>query len=392
MSQVAIVAAKRTAVGNFAGTLASVSADELGATVIRQLLADTGLTADQVSEVILGQVLTAGQGQNPARKATINAGLPETCPAMTINKVCGSGLKAVSLGVQAILLGDAEIVIAGGQENMSQSGHVLLGSRDGFRMGNASLVDTMLKDGLTDTFGGYHMGITAENVAKKYGISREEQDEFAAASQAKASKARAEGRFDDEIVPVMVPQRRKDPIEFKVDEFIRDGVTAEALGKLRPAFDKEGTVTAGNASGINDGAAAVMLMTVEKAEALGLPILVKVKAYASAGVDPEIMGTGPIPATELCLKKAGWTHADLDLVEANEAFAAQAIGVNKGLGWDTSKVNVNGGAIAIGHPIGASGCRVFVSLIHEMIKRDAKKGLATLCIGGGQGVALAIER
>ena len=392
MSQVAIVAAKRTAVGNFAGSLASVSADELGATVIRQLLADTGLSADQVSEVILGQVLTAGQGQNPARKATMNAGLPETCPAMTINKVCGSGLKAVSLGVQAILLGDAEVVIAGGQENMSQSGHVLLGSRDGFRMGNASLVDTMLKDGLTDTFGGYHMGMTAENVAKKYGISREEQDEFAAASQAKASKARAEGRFDDEIVPVMVPQRKKDPIEFKVDEFIRDGVTAEALGKLRPAFDKEGTVTAGNASGINDGAAAVMLMTVEKAEALGLQVLAKVKAYASAGVDPEIMGTGPIPATELCLKKAGWTHEDLDLVEANEAFAAQAIGVNKGLGWDTSKVNVNGGAIAIGHPIGASGCRVFVSLIHEMMKRDAKKGLATLCIGGGQGVALAIER
>ena len=392
MSQVAIVAAKRTAVGNFAGSLASVSADELGATVIRQLLADTGLSADQVSEVILGQVLTAGQGQNPARKATMNAGLPETCPAMTINKVCGSGLKAVSLGVQAILLGDAEVVIAGGQENMSQSGHVLLGSRDGFRMGNASLVDTMLKDGLTDTFGGYHMGMTAENVAKKYGISREEQDEFAAASQAKASKARAEGRFDDEIVPVMVPQRKKDPIEFKIDEFIRDGVTAEALGKLRPAFDKEGTVTAGNASGINDGAAAVMLMTVEKAEALGLPVLAKVKAYASAGVDPEIMGTGPIPATELCLKKAGWTHQDLDLVEANEAFAAQAIGVNKGLGWDTSKVNVNGGAIAIGHPTGASGCRVFVSLVHEMIKRDAKKGLATLCIGGGQGVALAIER
>jgi acetyl-CoA C-acetyltransferase len=392
MSQVAIVAAKRTAVGNFVGSLASVSADELGATVIRQLLADTGLSADQVSEVILGQVLTAGQGQNPARKATINAGLPETCPAMTINKVCGSGLKAVSLGVQAILLGDAEVVIAGGQENMSQSGHVLLGSRDGFRMGNASLVDTMLRDGLTDTFGGYHMGMTAENVANKYGISREEQDEFAAASQAKASKARAEGRFDDEIVPVMVPQRKKDPIEFKVDEFIRDGVTAEALGKLRPAFDKEGTVTAGNASGINDGAAAVMLMTVEKAEALGLPVLAKVKAYASAGVDPEIMGTGPIPATELCLEKAGWTHQDLDLVEANEAFAAQAICVNKGLGWDTSKVNVNGGAIAIGHPIGASGCRVFVSLIHEMMKRDAKKGLATLCIGGGQGVALAIER
>ena len=392
MSQVAIVAAKRTAVGNFAGSLASVSADELGATVIRQVLADTGLSVDQVSEVILGQVLTAGQGQNPARKATINGGLPKTCPAMTINKVCGSGLKAVSLGVQAILLGDAEVVIAGGQENMSKSSHVLLSSRDGVRMGNASLVDTMLKDGLTDTFGGYHMGMTAENVARKYGISRKEQDEFAAAPQSKASKARSEGRFDDEIVPVIVPQRKRDLVEFKVDEFIRDGVTAEALGKLRPAFDKEGTVTAGNASGINDGAAAVMLMTVEKAEALCLPILAKVKAYASAGVDPEIMGTGPIPATEQCLKKAGWTHEELDLVEANEAFAAQAIGVNKGLGWDTSKVNVNGGAIAIGHPIGASGCRVFVSLIHEMIKRDAKKGLATLCIGGGQGVALAIER
>ena len=311
---------------------------------------------------------------------------------MTINKVCGSGLKAVSLGVQAVLLGDAEVIIAGGQENMSRSSHVLLSSRDGVRMGNASLVDTMLKDGLTDTFGGYHMGMTAENVARKYGISRKAQDEFAAASQSKASKARSEGRFDDEIVPVIVPQRKRDPVEFKVDEFIRDGVTAEALGKLRPAFDKEGTVTAGNASGINDGAAAVMLMTVEKAEALGLPILAKVKAYASAGVDPEIMGTGPIPATEQCLKKAGWTHEELDLVEANEAFAAQAIGVNMGLGWDTSKVNVNGGAIAIGHPIGASGCRVFVSLIHEMIKRDAKKGLATLCIGGGQGVALAIER
>ena len=392
MSQVAIVSAKRTAVGNFSGSLASVSADELGATVIRRLLADTKLSVDQVSEVILGQVLAAGQGQNPARKAAINAGLPATCPAMTINKVCGSGLKAVSLGVQAILLGDAEVVIAGGQENMSQSGHVLLGSREGFRMGNASLVDTMLRDGLTDTFGGYHMGITAENVAKKHGISREEQDQFAATSQAKASRARAEGRFDDEIVPVMVPQRKKDPIEFKVDEFIRDGVTAEALSKLRPAFDKDGTVTAGNASGINDGAAAVMLMTVEKAESLGLPILAKVKAYASAGVDPEIMGTGPIPATEHCLQKAGWTHDDLDLVEANEAFAAQAIGVNKGLGWDPAKVNVNGGAIAIGHPIGASGCRVFVSLIHEMIKRDAKKGLATLCIGGGQGVALAVER
>ena len=392
MLEVAIVAAKRTAVGNFAGTLASVPADELGASVIRQLLLDAGVTSNQISEVILGQVLTGGQGQNPARRATINAGLPASCPAMTINKVCGSGLKAVSLGVQAIVCGDADVVIAGGQENMSQSGHVLLGSRDGIRMGDASLVDTMIKDGLTDTFGGYHMGITAENVAKKYDISREEQDEFAAASQQRASKARSEGRFDDEIVPIMVPQRKKDPIEFKVDEFIRDGVTAEALGKLRPAFDRQGTVTAGNASGINDGAAGVMLMGVDEAKRFGLPILAKVKAYASAGVDPEIMGTGPIPATELCLEKAGWTHADLDLIEANEAFAAQAIGVNRGLGWDVTKVNVNGGAIAIGHPIGASGCRVLVSLIYELIKRDGKKGLATLCIGGGQGVALAIER
>ena len=392
MLKVAIVAAKRTAVGNFAGTLASVPADELGASVIRQLLLDAGVAPNQISEVILGQVLTGGQGQNPARRATINAGLPASCPAMTINKVCGSGLKAVSLGVQAIVCGDADIVIAGGQENMSQSGHVLLGARDGIRMGDASLVDTMLKDGLTDTFGGYHMGITAENVAKKYDISREEQDKFAAASQQRASKARSEGRFDDEIVPIMVPQRKKDPIEFKVDEFIRDGVTAEALGKLRPAFDRQGTVTAGNASGINDGAAGVMLMGIDEANRLGLPILATVKAYASAGVYPEIMGTGPIPATELCLEKAGWTHADLDLIEANEAFAAQAIGVNRGLGWDVTKVNVNGGAIAIGHPIGASGCRVLVSLIYELIKRDGKKGLATLCIGGGQGVALAIER
>lgn len=392
MSQIAIVAAKRTAVGSFSGSLAGVSADALGATVIRQLLADTGVEPSAVSEVILGQVLTAGQGQNPARKAAVDAGLPETCPAMTINKVCGSGLKAVALGMQAILCGDAEIVIAGGQENMSQSGHVLLGSRDGFRMGNAVMIDTMLRDGLTDTFGGYHMGVTAENIAKQFDISREEQDAFAAASQQKAATARAEGRFEAEIVPVMVPQRKGDPVAFASDEFIRDGVTAEALGKLRPAFDKAGTVTAGNASGINDGAACVMLMTVEKAESLGLPILVRIKASASAGVNPEIMGTGPIPATTACLAKAGWTHQELDLIEANEAFAAQAIGVNRGLGWDTEKVNVNGGAIAIGHPIGASGCRVLVTLIHEMVKRDAKKGLATLCIGGGQGVALAIER
>ena len=392
MKQVAIVAAKRTAIGSFAGSLATVSADQLGAEVIRQLIVDTGIAADTVGEVIMGQVLVAGQGQNPARKAALNAGLPETCPAMTINKVCGSGLKAVGLGVQSILLGDSDIIIAGGQENMSQSGHVLLDSRNGFGMGDASLVDTMLKDGLTDTFGGYHMGVTAENVARKFAISREEQDAFAAASQKKAFKARAEGRFEHEIVPILVRKRKADLVEIKIDEFIRDGVSLEGLGKLRPAFDKEGTVTAGNSSGINDGAAAVMLMSVERAESLGLPILAKVVAFASAGVDPEIMGTGPIPATKKCLKKAGWAHQDLDLVEANEAFASQAIGVNVGLGWDTSKVNVNGGAIAIGHPIGASGCRVLVTLIHEMIKRDARKGLATLCIGGGQGIALAIER
>ena len=392
MKQVVIVAAKRTAVGSFAGSLATVSADQLGAAVIRQLILDTGIAADQVGEVIMGQVLAAGQGQNPARKAALNAGLADTCPAMTINKVCGSGLKAVSLGAQSIMLGDSDIIIAGGQENMSQSGHVLLDARGGFGMGNTSLVDTMLKDGLTDTFGGYHMGVTAENVARKFSISREEQDAFSAASQKKASLARAGGRFEDEIVPMLVPKHKTGLVEFKSDEFIRDGASLEDLGKLRPAFNKTGTVTAGNSSGINDGAAAVMLMSVERAEVLGLPILAKVVAFASAGVDPEIMGTGPIPATKKCLKKAGWTHQDLDLIEANEAFASQAIGVNIGLGWDTSKVNVNGGAIAIGHPIGASGCRILVSLIHELIKRDARKGLATLCVGGGQGIALAIER
>ena len=392
MKQVAIVAAKRTAIGSFAGRLATVSADQLGAGVIRQLIVDTGIAADTVGEVIMGQVLAAGQGQNPARKAALNAGLPNSCPAMTINKVCGSGLKAVGLGAQSIMLGDSDIIIAGGQENMSQSGHVLLDARDGFGVRDASLVDTMLKDGLTDTFGGYHMGVTAENVARKFAISREEQDAFATESQKKAFKARAEGRFEDEIVPVLVRKRKADLVEFKIDEFIRDGVSLEDLGKLRPVFEKTGTVTAGNSSGINDGAAAVMLMSVERAESLGLPILAKVVAFASAGVDPEIMGTGPIPATKKCLKKAGWAHQDLDLVEANEAFASQAIGVNMGMGWDTSKVNVNGGAIAIGHPIGASGCRVLVSLIHEMIKRDARKGLATLCVGGGQGIALAIER
>ena len=392
MNQVAIVAARRTAIGSFAGSLATVSADELGAAVIRQLVADTGIATNQVSEVVMGQVLTAGQGQNPARKAALSAGLPNTCTAMTINKVCGSGLKAVSLAAQSILLGDADVVVAGGQENMSQSAHVLMGSRKGIRMGNASLVDTMLKDGLTDTFGGYHMGVTAENVAKKFAISRQEQDVFAAASHQKASKARAEGRFNDEIVPVLISQSKKVPIEFKRDEFIRDGITEEYLAGLPPAFDKEGTVTAGNSSGINDGAAAVMLMSVEKAELLQLPILVRVRAFASSGVDPEIMGIGPISATQRCLEKAAWTHEDLDLIEANEAFAAQAIGVDKCMGWDTSRVNVNGGAIAIGHPIGASGCRVLVSLIHEMIKRDVEKGLVTLCIGGGQGIALAIER
>ena len=392
MQDVVIVAATRTAVGSFQGSLAQVPAVELGAAVIRQLLAQTGLEGAQVDEVIMGQVLTAGAGQNPARQAAIKAGLPFAVPALTLNKVCGSGLKALHLAAQAIRCGDAEVIIAGGQENMSLSNYVIPGARTGLRMGHSQIVDTMISDGLWDAFNDYHMGVTAENLVAKYGISREEQDAFAAASQQKATAAIAAGRFVDEITPILIPQRKGDPIAFATDEQPRPGTTAESLAKLKPAFKKDGSVTAGNASSLNDGAAAVMLMSAAKAQALGLPVLAKIAAYANAGVDPAIMGIGPVSATQRCLSKAGWSLEQLDLIEANEAFAAQALSVGKELNWDTDKVNVNGGAIAIGHPIGASGCRILVTLLHEMIKRDAKKGLATLCIGGGQGVALAIER
>ncbi len=391
MDDVVIVAAARTAVGKFGGTLARIPAAELGAHVIKGLLAKTGIDPKLISEVILGQVLTAGVGQNPARQAVIKSGLPDMVPGMTINKVCGSGLKATHLAAQAIKSGDAEIVIAGGQENMSASPHVLNNSRDGFRMGDAKLVDTMIVDGLWDVYNQYHMGVTAENVAKKFNVSRTEQDEFAVASQNKAEAAQKAGKFKDEILPLEIAGK-KGSIIFDSDEYIKAGSTLDALSSLRPAFSKEGSVTAGNASGINDGAAAVMMMSAKKASELGLKPLAKIRAYASSGLDPTIMGMGPVSASQLCLKKAGWTHKDLDLMEINEAFAAQAIAVNKEMGWDTSKINVNGGAIAIGHPIGASGCRVLVTLIHEMIRRDAKKGLASLCIGGGMGVALAIER
>ncbi|MEP5981354.1 MAG: acetyl-CoA C-acetyltransferase, partial [Marinobacter alexandrii] len=356
------------------------------------ILEETGVAGGQINEVVRGQVLSAGCGQNPARQSSINAGIPASVPAMTINKVCGSGLKAVHMAVQAIRCGDAELMIAGGQESMSQAPHVLPNSRNGQRMGNWSMIDTMITDGLWDAFNDYHMGVTAENIVEKYGISREEQDEFAAASQQKAVAAREAGYFDGQIVPVSIPQRKGDPIVVNKDEGPRDGVTGEGLGKLRPAFKKDGTVTAGNASSLNDGAAAVMVCSAEKAKELGLTPLATIKAHANAGVDPSIMGTGPIPASQRCLKLAGWSIEDLDLIEANEAFAAQAISVNRDLGWDTSKVNVNGGAIALGHPIGASGCRILVSLLHEMVRRDAHKGLATLCIGGGMGVALAVER
>ncbi len=392
MQDVVIVAATRTAVGSFQGSLAHVPAVELGAAVIRQLLAQTGLDGAQVDEVIMGQVLTAGAGQNPARQAAIKAGLPFAVPALTLNKVCGSGLKALHLGAQAIRCGDAEVIIAGGQENMSLSNYIMPGARTGLRMGHSQIVDTMISDGLWDAFNDYHMGITAENLGAKYDISREAQDAFAAASQQKATAAIEAGRFVDEITPVLIPQRKGDPIAFTTDEQPRAGTTAESLAKLRPAFKKDGSVTAGNASSLNDGAAAVMLMSAAKAKALGLPVLAKIAAYANAGVDPAIMGIGPVSATQRCLSKAGWTLQQLDLIEANEAFAAQALAVGQELQWDASKVNVNGGAIAIGHPIGASGCRILVTLLHEMLKRDAKKGLATLCIGGGQGVALAIER
>ncbi|KWZ45990.1 acetyl-CoA acetyltransferase [Burkholderia savannae] len=392
MTDVVIVSAARTAVGKFGGSLAKIAAPELGATVIRAVLERAGVKPEQVGEVILGQVLTAGSGQNPARQALIAAGLPTAVPGMTINKVCGSGLKAVMLAANAIVAGDAEIVVAGGQENMSAAPHVLPGSRDGFRMGDAKLVDSMIVDGLWDVYNKYHMGVTAENVAKEHGITREQQDQFAALSQNKAEAAQKAGRFDDEIVPIEIPQRKGEPLRFATDEFVRHGVTAESLGTLKPAFTKDGTVTAANASGINDGAAAVLVMSAKKAESLGLAPLARIKAYANAGVDPSVMGMGPVPASRRCLERAGWSVGDLDLLEINEAFAAQALAVHKQMGWDTSKVNVNGGAIAIGHPIGASGCRILVTLLHEMQKRDAKRGLASLCIGGGMGVALALER
>ncbi|MBV7555347.1 acetyl-CoA C-acetyltransferase [Pseudomonas sp. PDM28] len=392
MQEVVIVAATRTAIGSFQGSLANVSAVDLGAAVIRQLLAQTGLDPAEVDEVIMGQVLTAGAGQNPARQAAIKAGLPFAVPAMTLNKVCGSGLKALHLGAQAIRCGDAEVIIAGGQENMSLANYVMPGARTGLRMGHAQIVDTMISDGLWDAFNDYHMGITAENLAEKYSLTREQQDAFAAASQQKAVAAIEAGRFVDEITPILIPQRKGDPLSFATDEQPRAGTTAESLGKLKAAFKKDGSVTAGNASSLNDGAAAVILMSAEKAKALGLPVLAKIAAYANAGVDPAIMGIGPVSATRRCLDKAGWNIDQLDLVEANEAFAAQSLAVAKDLEWDLDKVNVNGGAIALGHPIGASGCRVLVTLLHEMLKRDAKKGLATLCIGGGQGVALALER
>jgi len=392
MTDIVIAGALRTAIGKFGGTLAKTPAPELGATVIRALLERSGVAPEAISEVILGQVLTAGSGQNPARQAAIRAGLPHGVPAMTINKVCGSGLKAVMLAAQAIRCGDADIVVAGGQENMSASPHVLPGSRDGFRMGDAKLVDTMIVDGLWDVYNQYHMGTTAENVAKKYEISRSEQDRFAVASQNKAEAAQKAGRFNDEIVPVMIAQRKGDPVAFTQDEFPKAGTTLDSVAGLRPAFAKDGSVTAANASGLNDGAAAVLVMTADRAASLKLKPLAAIRAFASSGVDPAIMGMGPVPASRRCLEKAGWTPAQLDLMEINEAFAAQACAVNKEMGWDTSKINVNGGAIALGHPIGASGARVLVTLLHEMARRNAHKGLASLCIGGGMGVALAVER
>ncbi len=392
MEDIVIVAAARTAVGKFGGALAKTPATELGSLVIRELLARSKIAPDLVGEVILGQVLAAGAGQNPARQALIKSGLSKEIPALTINAVCGSGLKAVMLAAQAVATGDSEIVIAGGQENMSAAPHVLPNSRDGQRMGDWKMVDTMIVDGLWDVYNQYHMGITAENVAKQYGITREMQDALALASQQKAAAAQDAGKFKAEIVPVLLPQKKGDPLVFDADEFINRKTNAEALAGLRPAFDKAGGVTAGNASGINDGAAAVMVMTAKKAAALGLKPLGRIASYATSGLDPATMGMGPVPASKKALARAGWKAADLDLLEINEAFAAQACAVNKEMGWDTSKVNVNGGAIAIGHPIGASGCRILVTLLHEMQRRDAKKGIASLCIGGGMGVALTIER
>jgi acetyl-CoA C-acetyltransferase len=391
-TEIVIVAAARTAVGKFGGTLAKTPAPELGAAVIQSLLQRSRVAAEQVGQVILGQVLTAGSGQNPARQSTLKAGLPHAVPAMTINVVCGSGLKAVMLAAQAVRDGDAEIVIAGGQETMSLAPHVLMGSRDGQRMGDWKMVDSMINDGLWDVYNQYHMGITAENVAKKYGIGREEQDAFALASQLKAAAAQDAGKFKDEIVPFSIAQKKGDPIVFANDEFLNRKSSAEGLAGLRPAFDKAGGVTAGNASGINDGAAAVLVMSAAKADQLGLKPMARIASYASSGLDPAIMGMGPVPASQTALARAGWKAADLDLLEINEAFAAQACAVNKEMGWDTSKINVNGGAIAIGHPIGASGCRILVTLLHEMQRRNAKKGIASLCIGGGMGVALTVER
>ncbi|AVN42065.1 TPA: acetyl-CoA C-acetyltransferase [Pseudomonas aeruginosa] len=392
MQDVVIVAATRTAIGSFQGSLASVSAVELGSVVIRALLEKTGLDPASVDEVILGQVLTAGCGQNPARQSAINAGLPNSVPALTVNKLCGSGLKSVTMAAQAIRCGDADIVIAGGMESMSLAPYVLARARTGLRMGHAQLADSLLQDGLIDAFNDYHMGITAENLVERYQLTREEQDAYAARSQRLANAAIEAGRFVDEITPVAIPQRKGEPLLFSTDEQPRAETSAESLAKLKPAFRKDGSVTAGNASTLNDGAAAVLLMSAEKAKTLGLPVLATIQAYASAGVDPQIMGIGPVSASKTCLEKARWSLDDLDLIEANEAFAAQALSVGKELNWDIDKVNVNGGAIALGHPIGASGCRVLVSLVHEMIRCDAKKGLATLCIGGGQGIALALAR
>ena len=390
MTEVVIVAAKRTAIGNFGGGLSGLVAPELGAAVIKALLEETGVKA--VDEVILGEVLTAGVGQNPARQAALKAGLGIETPCLVINQVCGSGLKVTHLGAQAIKAGDADIIIAGGQESMSNAPYLLPQARNGYRMGDGKVVDSMVADGLTDAYNHYHMGITAENIAEKYSISREKQDELAVASQNKAEAAQAAGKFKDEIVPIAIPQRKGDPVVIDTDEFIKKGANIETISKPRPAFKKDGTVTAANASGINDGAAAVMLMSAAKAQELGLKPLAKIVAYASAGVEPEIMGMGPVPAVKKTLEKAGWTLDQVDLIEANEAFAAQALGVAGELKFDMNKVNVNGGAIALGHPIGASGTRILVTLLHEMQRRDAKKGLATLCIGGGMGVALAVER
>ncbi|MFI5446506.1 acetyl-CoA C-acetyltransferase [Polaromonas sp. UC242_47] len=392
MEDIVIVSAGRTAVGKFGGSLAKTPATELGAAVIKAVLERAGLSSELIGEVILGQVLAAGVGQNPARQSVVKAGFPHAIPGLTINAVCGSGLKAVMLAAQAVATGDSEIVIAGGQENMSAAPHVLNGSRDGQRMGDWKMIDSMIVDGLWDVYNQYHMGITAENVAKKYSISREMQDALALASQTKAMAAQDAGKFKDEIIPFSIAQKKGDPLVFAADEFINRKTSAEGLAGLRPAFDKAGGVTAGNASGINDGAAAVMVMTAKKAAALGLTPMARIASYATTGLDPAYMGMGPVPASTKALARAGWKAQDLDLLEINEAFAAQACAVNKEMAWDTSKVNVNGGAIAIGHPIGASGCRILVTLIHEMMRRDAKKGIASLCIGGGMGVALTLER